>query len=163
MTSRPHRVIALIPLTLTIALGGVALHGAPRAAETAATDPEASAPHTPAASAIEKAFTRNDASHLRSALPRRGKVYLSSRTLGIKEGYYGSEQLVAVLDGIFRSRPTRRFTWEPPRSPPKGRPVTLTAVWRYRPKDGSKSSTRLNFVVAPGKEGWAVREIRESN
>ena len=167
MTPKRHRVIATIPLVLLLAISvaGTARSSVLRSGdskETGSSQPEAGGPHKTVVGAIEKAFTHNDARLLRSALPKRGKVYISTRTLGIEDGYYGPDQLVALLDRIFRLRPTRRFTWEPPRTPPSGQPVSLTAVWRYRPKGGSRSSTRLRFVVAPESSGWSVREIRET-
>lgn len=167
MTSTQHRVIATIPLALLLAIShaGFARSSSLRSGESTETGSGQAGSRHPletVVGAIEKAFTHNDARLLRSALPNRGKVYLSTRTLGIEDGYYGPDQLVALLDRIFHLRPTRRFTWEPPRTLPSGQPVSLTAVWRYRPKDGSISSIRLRFIVAPGNSGWSVRKIRES-
>ena len=150
MTPTQYRVIATIPFALLVAIFFAGF--------TSAT----TLPYESVAVAIEKAFARNDARLLRSVLPKRSKVYLSTLTLGIEDGYYGPDQLVALLDRIFRLRPTRRFTWEPPRTSPSDQSVSLTAVWRYRPKGGSRSSIRLRFVVASGSSGWSVREIRES-
>jgi hypothetical protein len=167
MTPTQRRVITTIPFALLLAIffAGFAPARALPSGESTETDssqPEARPPHESVAVAIEKAFAHNDARLLRSVLPKRSKVYLSTLTLGIEDGYYGPDQLIALLDRIFRLRPTRRFTWEPPRASPSDQPVSLTAVWRYRPKGGSRSSIRLRFVVAPGSSGWSVREIRES-
>ena len=167
MTPTQRRVIASISFAILLAIfvAGFARAGtvpSGGSTETGSTQPEARPPFESVASAVEKAFAHNDARLLRAALPKRRKVYLSTVTLGIEDGYYGPDQLVALLDRIFRLRPTRRFTWETPRTQPSDQSVSLTALWRYRPKGGSRSSIRLRFVVASGDSGWSVREIRES-
>ena len=112
--------------------------------------------------AIEKAFQGCNATPLGSAFSKRVKTFLSSRALGVRQGYYGADQVQLILRRGFEGRTTLRFKVAAPDdgAQQNGR-RTLRARWLYREEGGSKSEARLSFTLAPEGEGWCIREIRE--
>jgi hypothetical protein len=112
--------------------------------------------------AIEAAFQRCDVALLRDAFSRRVKTYLSSRALGVRQGYYGADQVLLMLRRGFDGRKTLRFRLGAPDDAVQqnGRRA-VRARWLYRDEGASKSEARLSFTLAPEGEDWCIREIRE--
>lgn len=111
---------------------------------------------------IEKAFVRCDAKEMKGTFSRRVKTYVASKILGIKDGYYGSDQMVLFFHRLFKGRTTVRFEVlvKTPRTRKDGSAV-LPARWIYREGGTTSSEVRLSFVVAPEPRGWRIREFRD--
>ena len=59
--------------------------------------------------AIEAAFQGCDATPLGTAFSKRVKTFLTSRALGVRQGYYGADQALLILRRGFEGRTTLRF------------------------------------------------------
>src|SRR5690349_1077253 len=70
----------------------------------------AASPSTPIA-ILEVSFREGRADELRELMPRGTKIYLSSPTLGIDNGYYSPDQVCLLLQDIFSNRATVRFNF----------------------------------------------------
>src|SRR3989441_7604546 len=112
--------------------------------------------------AIEAAFQGCDATPLGNTFSKRVKTFLSSRALGVRQGYYGADQALLILRRGFEGRTTLRFKLAAPDdgAQQNGR-RTVRARWLYREEGESKSEARLSFTLAPEGEDWCIREIRE--
>ena len=112
--------------------------------------------------AIEAAFQRCDVAPLRSAFSRRVKTLLSSRALGVRQGYYGADQALLILGRGFEGLRTLRFRLaEPDDAARQDGRLAVRARWVYREESASKSEVRLSFTFAPEGGDWCIREIRE--
>jgi len=115
-----------------------------------------------AGEALERAFTHGDARELRALLPRRLKTYVSSRALGIADGYYGADQVLLILRRLFDRRVTLRFTPLQAEARPRAHArAALSALWVFRDEDAPDSEARITFVFAPEGSAWTLREIRD--
>ncbi len=134
----------------------------PRAGSSSSEEPERNGRLRRLHAAIERAFQRCDSSLLKTAFSPRVKTFLSSRALGIRQGYYGADQALLMLRRGFEGRTTMRFKLGPPDDAAQqaGRRV-VPARWLYRDDGASKSETRLSFTLAPEGGAWFIREIRE--
>ena len=112
--------------------------------------------------AIEDAFQRCDPRPLKRAFSKRVKTLLSSRALGVRQGYYGADQVLLFLQRAFEDRATLRFKLGAPDDAPQenGRSA-VRARWLYRDEGASKSEARLSFTLAAEGGDWLIREIRE--
>jgi len=112
--------------------------------------------------AIEAAFQRCDVAPLRTAFSRRVKTLLSSRALGVRQGYYGADQALLILGRGFEGLRTLRFRLaEPDDAARQDGRLAVRARWVFREEGASKTEVRLSFTFAPEGEGWCIREIRE--
>src|SRR5262245_59904909 len=111
---------------------------------------------------IELAFTRCDHTLLQSAFSKRVKTFLSSKSLAVRQGYYGADQAVLILRRGFESRTTLRFILSAldESSAPNER-TALRARRLYCEEGASKSEARLTFTLVPEGGTWCIREIRE--
>ncbi len=111
---------------------------------------------------IDRAFVRCDAGSLEQALPRRVKVYVSARSFGIEEAYYGADQTVLLFRRLCDGRTTLRFVpaGPPARTQADGE-ASLTALWISRDETGTEADLRIVFALGPDGSGIAIREIRE--
>ncbi len=161
MTSTQRRLNAIVslvlPLTIVMTCSATAASAPSPGSGSSGSDASLGA----AVRSIEIAFKRRDAHALRPVLSRRGKVFLSIPAVGIEDGYYGSDQVVALLDRVFRVRETLQFALESRPGRPARGGATLTGLWRFRMRGGSPISIRLRFVLASGESGWSIRELRE--
>jgi hypothetical protein len=112
--------------------------------------------------AIEAAFQRCDSSLLKGSFSPRVKTLLSSRALGIRQGYYGADQVLVILQRGFEGRITLRFRLDRPGGAEEDRRRVLPALWRYRDAGASRTEAHLSFTLAPEGTGWFIREIRET-
>ena len=112
--------------------------------------------------AIEAAFLGCHATPLGTAFSKRLKIFLSSRALGVRQGYYGADQALLILRRGFDGRTTLRFKLGAldEGAQQNGRRI-VRARWLYREEDGSKSEARLSFTLATEGGDWCIREIRE--
>ena len=112
--------------------------------------------------AIEAAFLGCHATPLGAAFSKRLKTFLSSRALGVRQGYYGADQALLILRRGFDGRTTLRFKLGAldEGAQQNGRRI-VRARWLYREEDGSKSEARLSFTLATEGGDWCIREIRE--
>lgn len=112
--------------------------------------------------AIEKAFERCDSGPLRRAFSPRVKTYLASRTLAVRQGYYGADQALLILRRGFEGRTTVRFRLKDldDAAPEDDRRV-VEARWLHRRAGAAKSEARLTFTLAEEGGVWYIREIRE--
>ena len=112
--------------------------------------------------AIEEAFERCESTPLKRAFSRRVKTLMSSRALGVRQGYYGADQVLLFLQRAFEGRATLRFKLvTPDDAPPGNARRALRARWLYRDEGASKSEARLSFALAAEGGDWLIREIRE--
>jgi hypothetical protein len=152
----------LILLGLPAAPAGPALaaNGPPPGAPVSPADPDARLRATVAA--IEQAFILCDPSLLRSVLPRRMKIYVSTVSLGIDPAYYGPDQSLVLMERVCDGRTTLRFVpTAAPRQPQVDADTTFTAQWISRAFDGAEEEVRLVFVLAPEDSAWQIREVRQ--
>ena len=134
-----------------------------RAATTSTVEPGPDARIERLSSAIEGAFRRCDSSLLKGCFSPRVKTFLSSRSLGVRQGYYGADQVLLILQRGFAGRSTLRFRLDQPDEPAPqlGRRV-LPSLWRFKDEGTPKSEARLSFTLAPEGGAWFIREIRET-
>ena len=153
------RVAALYACALLILPGAASTS---RVGASSAAEPERNDRLRQLHAAIETAFQRCDAALLKAAFSPRVKTFLSSRALGVRQGYYGADQVLLILRRGFEGRTTLRFSLDAPddSTPQAGRSVILS-LWRYRDEGAPKSETRLSFTLAPEGGAWYIREIRE--
>jgi hypothetical protein len=111
---------------------------------------------------IETAFRHCDAAPLGNAFSRGVKSYLSSRALGVRQGYYGADQVLMILRRSFKGRSTVRFKLgDQDELVPQGGRRLVTARWLYRDESGPKLDARLSFTLRREGAVWHIREIRE--
>jgi hypothetical protein len=111
---------------------------------------------------IETAFQRCDSAILKSAFSPRVKTLLASRALGVRQGYYGADQVLLILWRSFEGRTTLRFKLDVPDGATQSDPRrVVSARWFYRDEGAAKSVTRLSFTLVLEGGVWYVREIRE--
>jgi len=148
---------ALCALLVAAPVAGVAASGG-----SPEEDPERDAGLGDLSEAIESAFRLCDVEPLRTAFSRNVKTLLSSRTLGVRQGYYGADQVLLILRRGFRSRTTVRFKLgDRDDAVPQSERRLLSARWLYRDEGDSKSEARLSFTLARDGPAWHIREIRE--
>jgi len=110
---------------------------------------------------LERAFQRGEAAALRPLLPRRLKIYLSCRSIGIPEGYYGADQTVLLFERAFEERSTMRFSSiDPPQRIGDEGQAVIVAHWQFRQREGPGQEIHLSFSLALNG-GWTIREIRD--
>jgi hypothetical protein len=158
--SAPRSLLRLIlgtvrPLVASLLL---ASSGLPVAAPLAASE---SSRVDSVAAVIERAFQRGDADALGPILPRRLKVLVASRRLGISEGYYGADQLRVLLHRLFEHRATQHFAFLQPPSADTAEPITLDARWVYREEGAPAADIGLAFTLAVQDGETSLREIRD--
>src|SRR2546422_8699623 len=112
--------------------------------------------------AIEAAFLGCHATPLGAAFSKRLKTFLSSRALGVRQGYYGADQALLILRRGFEGLRTLRFRLaEPDDAARQDGRLAVRARWVYREEGASKTEVRLSFTFAPEGGDWCIREIRE--
>jgi hypothetical protein len=157
-TAVPGAVVFFLCALLFIAAATASSRGG--AASTAGPDPAEGLRRLHAA--IEAAFQRCDHTQLRAAFSNRVKTLLSSKALGVRQGYYGADQALLILRRGFEGRTTLRFKLADldDTTRQEARPA-VRARWLYRDEGASKSEARLSFTLALEGGTWCIREIRE--
>ncbi len=107
-------------------------------------------------------FKEGDPDLLRPLLPEKEKIHAFSAALGLKPGYYGSDQIYFLLKDIFRSQTTRAFHFVRGADfPPNARRVIAVARWTYRKGESGDLVAEITFDLIRRDGTWAIQEIRE--
>lgn len=119
-------------------------------------------PLAPPLDALARCFRTGNPEHLRPLLPAKEKVHAISAALGLKSGYYGSDQIYFLLKDAFRSQTTRTFHFiRGTDFPPDARHLIAVARWTYRKGESGDLVAEITFDLVRHDGTWAVQEIRE--
>jgi hypothetical protein len=122
----------------------------------------ASAAPPPPIEILESSFRQGRTDRLRELMPPGDKVYLSSASLGIDNGYYSPDQVCLLMQEIFRTRMTVRFNFVSGASFPKGaKRVVAVSHWTYRRGKSKEQSMELAFTLIRRDGAWLLKEFRD--
>jgi hypothetical protein len=108
-----------------------------------------------------KALTQADATLLSSILPKRGKVQLRLARLGEEQGFFSSDQVVALLGTFLRSGKAESFRVVRIELD-EGRFALAQCRAQVTDAQGETARIDLRLAFQPESDRWVLREVRES-
>ena len=111
---------------------------------------------------LETVFREGRVSLLRQLVSPEKKTYLSSPGLDFEDGYYSGDQVVLLIQEVFRFRTTVKFSFLKGADPPaEASRVQTVARWTYRQGKSKDRTVQLAFTLIRRDGGWLLKEIRE--